>query len=472
MLVETINKVNVYTLEDGEEQVCKYTGEVMVAGDKCVRVCADSWNDDDEYMSYDYFNANEDDFEACEDCGDMINITEDRNFLETVNGGYVCRHCFEWNNWYTCADCGEAVPCDEAVQIHECAWPWGDFYVCQDCANENYYQCDDCGEWFDSELNETHYDTHVCNNCLDERYITCADCGDLFRPEDGCWDEYGDEWYCDNCYPEHEGSNEIIGDYHDHHGDVTFYNEDGEIEQPWNRKGNDRYCSGWELEVENRGSDWNDRVNMAEEIIELMDNHVYCEKDGSLNNGFEIISMPHTVEAFKKLPLKEMLERLVSNGYVSHMSPRCGLHIHVSKEFFGDTAEEQDENTTKVVHLYAKEYEFFFKCSRRTRDSANCWASKTDCENFEDAKSQKRWANGHGVAVNLQNMRGMGTVEFRLGRGTLKYESFLAWYDMHIAIARNAKNIEPDDTDLNKWLAGITDETKAYILARTGREVA
>ena len=77
-------------------------------------------------------------------------------------------------------------------------------------------------------------------------------------------------------------------------------------------------------------------------------------------------------------------------------------------------------------------------------------------------------ATGHNVAINVQNFDTFGTVEFRLGRGTLNYETYMAWVDIHVAIARNAKDIELDDIDLNKWLKGISRETRGYILSKTG----
>jgi len=51
---------------------------------------------------------------------------------------------------------------------------------------------------------------------------------------------------------------------------------------------------GVELEVD-RG-DRGQRENSAEEVVQIMDDHVYCSNDGSLLTGFEIITHPHTYD--------------------------------------------------------------------------------------------------------------------------------------------------------------------------------
>ena len=252
------------------------------------------------------------------------------------------------------------------------------------------------------------------------------------------------------------------------------YNANGKVND-WEMTDEDKLRVSWELEVEDGNLD---REEEAKRIIELMDNHIYCERDCSLDDdtGMEIISHPHTVDAFYKLPLKAMLKKLSDDGFTSHDNEDCGLHIHVSNEWFGNTSAERDDNIAKVVHLYSEEYEFFRIWSRRDDYEARRWAHALPCEDYEDAKfkmaeSRSGWDADRYVAVNTQNVNGIGTVEYRLGRGTLRYESFMAWVDMHIAITRNAQFIDPNDLDLNKWLGGISNDTKAYIYARTGRMV-
>ena len=380
------------------------------------------------------------------------------------NGGWV--NAEDLDDYFACAHCGEVLNRynDYYEVIHTDSDRWDEpFLVCDSCATNHYSYCDGCDMWFEpSHMTDTR-DGERCESCLDD-YFECNECGEYVHRDDGWFDDYGD-FYCNDCRRD-----DTIGSYHSHHGCFKSFNANGEI--TWrNKTPLDDLKVGWELEIENT-RDRVDSNDEASEIINMMDGHICCEHDCSLeDDGFEIISMPHTVDAMYKLPIKEMLEKLSRDGFTSHDNSDCGLHIHVSNEWFGRTWTERDDNVAKVIHLYSEEYEFFRKCSRREEEDARRWARVLPCEDFEDAKEKKNSCWERYFAVNTQNMDGIGTVEYRLGRGTLRYESFMAWLDMHIAITRNAKNIEPNDLDLNKWLGGISNDTKAYIYARTGRMV-
>lgn len=464
-----INGLIVTEIEENDgEFVCDYTGEVLTTGQRFVCICGT----DDKIVSYNYCDENFERFGVCADCGHLIDL-EESEWWELEDGDYICRDCFETGDYIVCEDCGCVVRYDDSVEIHTSDSRCFDnpFYVCSDCASRNYYQCDECGEWYktDGDFVTTRDGDYICWNCYEDGYCTCEDCGEVVPSDEGGYDE-NDYWCCDECLERHS----TIGSYHSHSRyNWNKYNINGvilgtDLELPENQK-----LTGIELEVERANSSESERNADAKEMIAFMDGRVHCEHDCSLRDGYEYIFDPHTPEAFKSLPLREMLEKLKAKGYTSHDNGDCGLHIHFSNEWFGDTSEEMDDNIAKVMHLYSEEYDFFLKCSRRTESQAHEWARKFDCDDFNDAKAKKGGSWGHEVAINLGGMdEGTGTVEFRLGRGTLKYESLMAWYDMHVAIARNVKNIEPNDIDLNKWLDGITEETKAYIFERTGKAVA
>lgn len=388
------------------------------------------------------------------------------------NGGWVSAEELTDGHWVKCRDCGEVInilqDCFEIIHTSSSDYYDEPYMVCESCSC-NYSYCDGCDRYFEDGCMTETVDGERCDACLED-YYECCDCGDLVHRDDGHFDRWGD-FYCLDCWDEHRS---VIGDYHDHHDSFVSYNEDGKIDR-WNEKPEDKLKIGWELEVEDGNIDVEDE---ARQLLEMMDGHICCEHDCSLDEatGVEIISMPHTVGALYKMPIKAMLEKLQRDGFTSHDNEDCGLHIHVSNEWFGETHAERDDNVAKVIHLYSEEYEFFRKCSRREEYEANRWAHALPCEDFEDAKykleeTRNGWHEDRYLAVNTQNMGTIGTVEYRLGRGTLRYESFMAWIDMHIAITRNAKSIAPNDLDINKWLNGISDETRAYIYAKTGRMV-
>jgi hypothetical protein len=63
---------------------------------------------------------------------------------------------------------------------------------------------------------------------------------------------------------------------------------------------------------------------------------VYLKGDGSLNDGFEIVTHPMTHDwAMEKFPW-EMIEKLRRSGYRSWDTDTCGLHVHASRTSFVD----------------------------------------------------------------------------------------------------------------------------------------
>lgn len=350
---------------------------------------------------------------------------------------------------FLCPDCGRLVPAGEGVEIldenHE-------LYrvVCKRCADWNYYLCYDCGNYF--LCGDTAYvvvdgvANRYCENCLND-YYRCERCGDYFS---------ADNFNADSrqCY---ECDRRIILEYN---ADID-----------WCQFGSFDKHFGIELEIENRKCKF-DRDELACKLRDdWLGDHAVYKHDGSLEDGFEVVTHPHTWEEFNKLPWRDILQDISDCGYDSHNNTRCGLHIHVDRKWFGDDPEESYRNIAKLAFVYNWCWNFFLGCSRRTESQYQDWAKRYTCserldsviadlKNFRDHNYSYRY-----YAINLSNSR---TVEFRLGRGTLRYESFIAWIDIHLALVRNVKNINPDTdlTDLSKWLEGIRPETLGYIHSR------
>lgn len=244
---------------------------------------------------------------------------------------------------------------------------------------------------------------------------------------------------------------------------------------------------GFELEVddcENSDTERSIMNNIMANVIRNMGGNVddtYFETDGSLNTGFEIISQPHTVEAFwgKKQRWADMLSKLRENGYHSHDAGTCGLHVHVSRGMFGDSTQIQDLNIAKVYSFFDKYWSDIKKVSRRESTSycgKNEIASRGNCDDTELAcvlkvKSQsdndKCRGSSHHVALNNGNS---ATFEYRLGRGTLNAESFFAWIDFVLTVTKNAAQYTAEELNTNKtpkmWLTGLQSTTAAYIYKR------
>lgn len=124
----------------------------------------------------------------CEQCGESVCEDEQR---QNDNGDAYCVDCF--NELYSfCEHCSEYYIADEVVHIED-----KDIYVCDYCATNNFYQCEECGQYFSeiTHIEDKNFD--VCEGCMDD-YSFCEDCGTFNK--DMTYIKSEDEYVCDeNC---------------------------------------------------------------------------------------------------------------------------------------------------------------------------------------------------------------------------------------------------------------------------------
>lgn len=293
----------------------------------------------------------------------------------------------------------------------------------------------------------------------------------------GCYIEHSDDYCSDDemcrwCYDErHQNVIEGYSESHYHNDDPIFFGD---------YKGTFAGM-GFELEVDCEPSQSRYNNEVAEnlcEVCDLEEHEMRFAHDGSLNYGFECISEPHTVKDFwqKQAKWRKMLSYLAENGYRSHDPGTCGLHVHVSREMFGKTEEQQDNAIAKVYAFFDENWDEIVKVSRRKHfdycSKNNLYYEDYDKVQNKETTLYKCWKkrskrNGsHGVALNNRNTH---TFEYRLGRGTLNAWSFFSWIDFVLTITNNARRItvnKVETNDIVSWLGGISESTAKYIYKR------
>lgn len=332
------------------------------------------------------------------------------------------------------------------IAFHHLVINFGDrFYLITECEEHSYR--DDNGEERFYAPDWWWQDQYWCDSCC------------CYVPE---WFYHGDNT-CEHCYEEEDRIIEGYCESHEH--DPVFFGE---------YKG--EFCGlGVELEVDCDYSQKYQNEEVASNLCShcgLEYNEVRFAEDGSLDNGFENIIEAHTVKDFwdKQDKWKKMLKYLSDNGYKSHDTNTCGLHVHVSRTMFGKTEEEQATAIAKVFVFFDENWDEIVKVSRRKNFS---WSNKNDIfkdiskSNYENWKNEAKKKNGgHNVALNNSNRN---TFEYRLGRGTLNSWSFFSWIDFVLTISKNAKRItvkKIQSNDLVSWFSGIKESTAKYIYKR------
>ena len=218
------------------------------------------------------------------------------------------------------------------------------------------------------------------------------------------------------------GNGEYIGDYHSSSRKLGYlYSPKFDNEKP-------RVMLGLELELECDGVR---RSELAETVINRIgrtddgSRYALCENDGSLDNGFEIVT------AYTGLDMHEaMLKNLFSKplrGAKSHDTRTCGLHVHVCKStmtlyhaaklvLFINAPEN-----AKLIHAIARRDSTGFaeiKNKAQNKDWLRGAMNRDDSEQALRNLNSSRYE-----ALNFYNPR---TVEFRLFKGSLKYTTVMA----------------------------------------------
>lgn len=424
-----------------------------------------------------------DNWVECDDCGCLISPAEQKTCMhgrDTYDDEiFVCGDCEQYYDY--CAECGRLIYRDDMVYSED-----DEEYFCQDCADELLFYCDHCETYHSIKHNDKHCvyshgrEETWCDSCVDDDAFYCEGCAYWY--DRSYYNYYTDRYgncYCSDCWEENGyGRDYRISCYHDHHDDdLTWY---GKIQERWKgyvKDGGKRFHInygnhrgiGFELEVDD-GSDFSSCIDDIEYAV---GDRVYFEEDGSLSyeGGFEIISQPHTVEAFWKAKDKwaKMLKYIRQNGFKSHDAGTCGLHVHFSREMFGSTDYKQKLAIAKIINFMEYYKDDIFSISRRREMGQWCnwYGIDTDLTKkainycYEIASSR---SNGRYYAVNTSNFE---TIEFRLFRGTLNEKSFFASFDFLINIVNNARNIKwADCHNVEKWLKGMSADTIEYIKSR------
>lgn len=391
-------------------------------------------------------------FVRCEDCGAWI---PEADSLVTAYGEIICEECYD-SDYFTCEDCGDIYPCDDLVEVN----PGTRYvlYVCEHCARRNYYLCDDCERYFDE--NHIHSDdvgTVVCDDCYDDHYVTCYDCGRIVHLDDAYWSERYGAYVCDDCYEDERPNGPADYSYKP---EPEFHFTQDERE-PLERKALDPQYHvltfGLELEVDN-GYDAGD---LCDELSEL-GQPIYMKHDGSLNSeGVEIVTHPcslayHTGE-LDWAAISDVCRR---NGYRSHDTTTCGLHIHVGRKAMGPDGLRRLVAAGNLVILARVLWEELSRFSRRERSRLDRWAScpGLDLEQlFDDAgmtdEDRTRMALNTEYAGRYQgvNLCNYSTVEFRIFRGTLNVRTILASIQLVSNLTRYAMTHTPTECRDATW---------------------
>ncbi len=319
--------------------------------------------------------------------------------------------------------------CGTTVELSDGEYFDGEFY-CRHCLDDLTIVCENCGE---RVLRGESVEERICQTCYDEDYCRCDCCGHLMHNDDANY--YNGYTYCDDCYSDRH--HEFIEEY-DYKPTPIFYGS-----------GQPHY--GVELEIDS-GGEYDSSAEDFGKIANKNNTHLYFKHDGSLEDGFEIVSHPATLDYhLHNIPWEEVMKRARELKYLSHTAQTCGLHIHINRAALGETVEEQENTIGRIVYFFEKHWDQILRFSRRTEGQANRWAARYGCSTVnpkESLKGAKDSCLGRYTAVNLANQF---TIELRIFRGTLRYETFVATLQFVDKLCHDAIELSDEQFQTMTW---------------------
>jgi len=359
----------------------------------------------------------------CDDCNCLVDPddsigTNDGNTLCT-NCGVTCDNC-NWigsrnnDNWFD-IDGNNEIWCDTCTENHA---SWCE--RCEEYSTSGHFYIRDVGESW-------------CDSCTENRASYCDDC---------------DDYYADGC----QNCDERGRDIHDYQyrPDPIFRSVEGE---------STKLYFGIEIETEVNRSGY-DISACSEYAAQLEHEHdlAYLKHDGSLNNGFEIVTHPasHAYYMKEDNPLWETLETLRQRPYAmkSWDTGTCGLHIHISRAGFSSGAHQH-----RFLQLVYSNPEFYSTLAGR---EASHWAKFDDVIRAEreydpwgSTKGYKQWrsykhklvrhndnCSDRYSAVNTLNRH---TLEMRIFRGSINGKVVKAALDLAHASVEYTRELRVPD---------------------------
>src|SRR5271165_2525396 len=212
-----------------------------------------------------------------------------------ASGDSICDDCF------TCEHCEKVFLSSEIQERNSSLY-------CEECADKLFAQCRACYYYFShGDTIESRGGRTYCCDCA----TACDECG--YGSTDTRENGRGD-YLCNSCWvDEHE---EVIKC-----SSTRAPDHFGFLGAP-----KDKLFFGVELEVECRSN--NDIYQNAVEVNETLQGFGLCKEDCSVNNGFEIVTAPATLDIHyeKWAPFFKGLNQKFRNRGASN-----GMHIHFSR---------------------------------------------------------------------------------------------------------------------------------------------
>lgn len=298
--------------------------------------------------------------------------------------------------------------------------------LCGDCSNAVVY-CNDCNVLTDSDNGCSDPNGYtVCQTCYDDNYEYCYEHEETYSQNAGCY-------YC------REDNGRLIHDY-SYTEDPKFFMKGGLFSfiEPARTS-----VTGFELEMEAINCDRDEGAQLASDLFGDVS---YLKYDGSLEDGFELVTHPLSRDYVRDNFNFDAMRELARFGMRSAQTSSCGLHVHINKGFF----DGRPTSFYRFMALFYRNKPQWRRLAGREESGYAKWDDGQEDSMLNYTKGMatrdpySRNADRY-VALNLQPRH---TIEMRFFRGTLRPATLKARVEAIHAVAeysvatRNKVNIK------------------------------
>ena len=212
------------------------------------------------------------------------------------------------------------------------------------------------------------------------------------------------------------------------------------------------YC-GFELEMSNDCNGQLSVTDAAHYLYDRVQNYALLKSDGSVSYGFELVTQPHSLDAYKmRTDMWDALDFLRRNGWRSWSSnSSCGLHIHINSRSFIN-----DRHAIRFIYFIYHNKPALVRFAGRDSSYARFHFDdfvmrqvyQGDDEHgnpiytrgtVKDIVAKKHMHDNRYLALNAQNSH---TYELRFFRGNMRPKVVLACLEFVFALHEYTRNLD------------------------------
>lgn len=347
------------------------------------------------------------------------------------------------DNEQVCQDC--AMSCDNCEDIGTENDNWysvDNERWCVGCADDSAYYCDRCCE-MSAECGYYIHDRgcNWCDHCASYYATWCDEC------------EHYTEDNCENCDGDTQDGRRVVHDY-SYRPDPVFHVT----------KDNERLFFGFELEMEFPNGYRGEAAKFAYDALEP-DDFAYLKNDGSLDEGFELVTHPMTFDFLMdneaSAEVWNSIETMKNKYDARSFHTRtCGFHIHISRTGFKGGA-----HMHRFLNLVYSNPTFYSKLAGRKSDQ---WAKFDDVyrhhydpitdqhsvvKSLKDKLHHDRMYGNDSDRYSAVNTRNSHTLEMRIFKGTMDINALKAHIQLAHASVEYTRDMTLSQVKDNGYLA-------------------